>query len=72
MKEDWKGIYRAAMNSVELIRFGREDQDDQEWNKIVRNNVNHLKIVIDKEWPEEWDLSILRETIEEHDWTKLK
>jgi hypothetical protein len=72
MREDWKSIYNAAMDSVELIRFGRDDQDDREWSKTVRANVNHLKTVVGKEWPEDWDLSIIQETIEENDWTKRK
>ena len=70
MKEqEWANMYKAAMDSVNLLNRGAsEDDSPEEWADCVRRNVEHLKIVVGKEgWPEEFDLTPMTDVIAAND-----
>ena len=55
---NWQGTYNAAMDSVNLLNVGKPaDQSDEEWADCVKRNVGHLKLQVEKDWPEEFDLT---------------
>jgi hypothetical protein len=43
--------YKAAMDSVNLLNDGKpNDMSDDEWADTVSRNVEHLQIIVAKEW----------------------
>jgi secreted Zn-dependent insulinase-like peptidase len=43
--------YKAMGDSVELLNAGQpEDMDDAEWEDCVQRNVDHLKIMVAKDF----------------------
>ena len=43
--------YKAMGDSVELLNAGQpEDMDDAEWEDCVQRNVDHLKIMVGKDF----------------------
>lgn len=65
MEIDWEGMYKSSMDSVNLLAAGQfEWQLDEEWEGIVERNVEHLKIVVVKDWPEGFDLAPFNAAIE--------
>lgn len=66
-EENWQGTYNAAMDSVNLLNRGKPSwQSPDEWAGTVQRNVDHLKIIVAKDWPEEFDLTPFQETISDH------
>jgi hypothetical protein len=64
MEQDWQGTLNAAMDSVNLLNAGKPaDQSDEDWADCVQRNVEHLKIVVAKDWPEGYDLAALNAAI---------
>lgn len=64
METNWDGTLSAAMDSVNLLNAGKPAyQSDADWADCVKRNVEHLKIVVAKEWPEGYDLSALNAAI---------
>jgi hypothetical protein len=58
--------YDAALDSVNLLNAGKpEEMLEKEWEKCVKRNVEHLKIMIKKDFLEEKDLKPLLDAIEE-------
>ena len=56
--------YNAAMDSVNLIDAGKPDEMDQaEWDETVARNVEHLKIMVAKDYWTTQDLTPLNEAI---------
>ena len=56
--------YNAAMDSVNLINAGKPDEMDQaEWDETVARNVEHLKIMVAKDYWTTQDLTPLNEAI---------
>lgn len=54
---DWQGTYNAAMDSVNLLNAGKPANDsDEDWADTVQRNVDHLKLQVEKQWPEGFDL----------------
>lgn len=54
---NWEQTYRAAMDSVNLLRSGKPDgASEEEWARTVEANVGHLKIILERAWPEGFDL----------------
>jgi hypothetical protein len=52
--------YSAAMDSVNLINAGKpEDMADDEWTDTVARNVEHLKIMLAKDFWTNQDLAPL-------------
>ena len=50
--------YSATMDSVNLLNAGKpSDMDDAEWTDIVQRNVEHLKIMVAKDFWTDEDLT---------------
>lgn len=61
---DWDGAYSAAMDSVNLLKTGKpEGADDEDWVDCVKRNVDHLKIILEKDWPKGFDLEPFKSAI---------
>ena len=60
----------AAMDSVNLLNAGQpEGMDDAEWADCVRRNVEHLKIMVAKDWMQDQDLAPLNAAIQANELT---
>ena len=56
--------YSAAMDSVNLLNAGKpEDMSDEDWADCVSRNVEHLKIMVDKDFWTTEDLSPFNDAI---------
>ena len=65
--EEIQRHYNAAMDSVNLLNAGQpEGMDDEEWKDCVQRNVDHLKIMVEKAWWNNQDLTPLNDAIEAH------
>ncbi len=63
--EDIARHYSAAMDSVNLLNAGKpEDMTDEDWADCVTRNVDHLKIMVAKEFMQGQDLAPLNAAIE--------
>ena len=57
--------FSAAMDSVNLLNAGKPaEMDDAEWADCVKRNVEHLEIMVAKEWMQGQDLALLNAAIE--------
>ena len=55
----------AAMDSVHLLQAGKpEGMEDADWADCVKRNVEHLQIMVAKEWMQGQDLAPLNAAIE--------
>lgn len=63
--EEIQRHYNAAMDSVNLINAGKPTfMSDEEWADCLRRNVEHLKIMVAKDfWSEEHDLQPFNDAI---------
>jgi hypothetical protein len=62
--------YSAALDSVNLLNAGKpEGMDDAEWADCVKRNVDHLKIMVAKDWMQDQDLAPLNAAIEANEVT---
>ena len=58
--------YSAAMDSVALINAGKpEGMDDAEWADCLQRNVDHLKIMLAKDYWTNQDLTPLQQAVGE-------
>jgi len=58
--EEIQRHYSAAMDSVNLINAGKPEQmEDAEWADCVARNVEHLKIILAKDFWTDEDLAPL-------------
>jgi hypothetical protein len=56
--------FSAAMDSVNLLNAGKpEGMDDAEWADCVRRNVEHLRIMVIKDWMQDQNLAPLNAAI---------
>ena len=56
--------YSAAMDSVNLLNAGKpEGMTDEEWADCKQRNVDHLKIMVAKEWMQDQNLAPLNAAI---------
>ena len=56
--------FSAAMDSVNLLNAGKpEGMSDAEWADCKQRNVDHLKIMVAKEWMQDQDLAPLNAAI---------
>lgn len=63
-EENWEGTYKAAMDSVNLLNAGKPEGDSAEdWAGTVQRNVDHLTIMVGKDWPKEFDLKPFNDAI---------
>jgi hypothetical protein len=68
MEQDWQNTHNAAMDSVNLLNAGKPaGQSDDDWTDCVKRNVDHLKIIVGKEWPEGYDLTAFNAAIDAND-----
>ena len=59
--------YSAALDSVNLLSAGKpEDMTDEDWADTVSRNVEHLRIMVAKDFWQGQDLAPLQQAIEEH------
>ena len=57
--------YNAALDSCDLLNAGKpEDMTDEDWLDTVKRNVDHLKIMVAKDFMQDQDLTPLEEAIE--------
>ena len=62
--EEIQQNYDAAMDSVNLLNAGKpEYMDDTEWDDCVKRNVEHLEIMVAKDFWTDQDLTPLTEAI---------
>lgn len=64
--EEIQKQYDAAMDSVNLLNAGKpEEWSDDEWTDCVSRNVEHLKIMVAKDyWTDAQDTSVLQAAID--------
>jgi len=56
--------YSAAMDSVNLLNAGKpDDMTDEDWTDCVSRNVEHLKIMVAKDFMQDQDLAPLNQAI---------
>lgn len=56
--------YSAAMDSVNLINAGKpEEMADDEWADCLKRNVEHLEIMVAKDFMQDQDLKPLKAAI---------
>jgi len=59
--------YSAAMDSVNLLNAGQPtDMSDDDWADCVQRNVDHLRIVVERDYMRDQDLTPFNEAIETH------
>lgn len=58
--------YDAAMDSVNLLNAGKpEDMSDEDWTDCVSRNVEHLEIMVAKDfWIDAQDVTVLQAAID--------
>jgi len=62
--QDLQQTYTAAMDSVNLLNAGKPaDTTDADWADTVKRNVDHLEIIVAKEWTEDFDLTPFNDAI---------
>jgi hypothetical protein len=62
--EEIAQYYRAAMDSVNLLNAGKAvDMSDDDWADAVSRNVEHLKIVVAKDFWTNEDLTPFHDAI---------
>ena len=63
--EEVQRHYSAALDSVNLLNAGKpEDMTDEDWADTVSRNVEHLKIMVAKDFMQDQDLAPLTAAIE--------
>ena len=66
--EEIQQKYNAAMDSVNLLDAGKPvGTTDDEWADRVRRNVEHLKIMVAKDFWQGQDMTPLQSAIDAHD-----
>jgi len=56
--------YSAAMDSVNLLNAGQpEGMSDEDWADTVSRNVEHLRIVVERDYMQDQDLAPLNAAI---------
>ena len=66
--EEIQRKYSAAMDSVNLLNAGKPvGVTEDEWADRVRRNVEHLKIMVAKDFWQGQDMTPLQDAIDAHD-----
>jgi len=66
--EEIQRKYSAAMDGVNLLNAGKPlGTTDDEWTDRVRRNVEHLKIMVAKDFWQGQDMTPLQDAIAAHD-----
>ena len=62
--EDIQRQYNASLDSVNLLNAGKpEYMSDEEWADCVKRNVDHLQIMVAKDFWTDQDLTPLQDAI---------
>lgn len=62
--KDYVQMYSATMDSVNLLNGDIIDAaSDEESQEIIEGNVLHLKLMLEEDWPEEFDLTPIHAAI---------
>jgi hypothetical protein len=62
--EEVQRSYNAAMDSVNLLNAGKPElMTDEDWADTVDRNVEHLKIMVAKDFMQDQDLAPLKAAI---------
>jgi hypothetical protein len=65
--EEIERHYSAAMDSVNLLNTGQpQSMSDEDWADCVQRNVDHLKIMVEKDYWTDEDLTPFTGAIAEH------
>ena len=65
---DYVNTYNSALDSVNVLTNGEQgEMSDEEWQGCIRANVDHLKIMLQIDWPEEFDLTPFEDAIAAHE-----
>jgi hypothetical protein len=65
--EEIQARYDAAMDSVNLLNAGQpEGMSDEDWADTVSRNVEHLRIVVERDYMQDQDLAPFNEAIAAH------
>jgi flagellar capping protein FliD len=61
---DYVNTYNSALDSVNVLTNEEQgEMSDEEWQGCIRANVDHLKIMLQIDWPEEFDLTPFEDAI---------
>jgi flagellar capping protein FliD len=65
---DYVNTYNSALDSVNVLTNEEQgEMSDEEWQGCIRANVDHLKIMLQIDWPEEFDLTPFEDAIAAHE-----
>jgi flagellar capping protein FliD len=65
---DYVNTYNSALDSVNVLTNEEQgEMSDEEWQGCIRANVDHLKIMLQIDWPEEFDLTPFEDAISAHE-----
>ncbi len=63
-EKDYVAEYGGAMDSITTLNNGPgEFTDPSEWEETIKANVDHLILMLEEDWPEEFDLTPINEAI---------
>jgi len=63
-EKDYVAEYGGAMDSITALNNGPgERTDPSEWEETIEANVDHLILMLEQDWPEEFDLTPINEAI---------
>ncbi len=63
-EKDYVAEYGGAMDSITTLNNGPGDRTDpSEWEETKKANVDHLILMLEEDWPEEFDLTPINEAI---------
>ena len=55
--------YKAALDSVELLKAGQQDMTDEEWENCRQRNIDHLTLMLAKDFWTDEDLQPLQDAV---------
>tara|TARA_R110000765_G_scaffold200699_1_gene306194 strand:+ start:88 stop:306 length:219 start_codon:yes stop_codon:yes gene_type:complete len=61
---DYVSTYDNAITSVNVLSSSQpEDVSDEDWQRRIQANLEHLIAEIERDWPEEFDLAPIEDAI---------
>ena len=61
---DYESTYNNAIASVNFLgRTKPEEDSDEDWQRRIQANLEHLIVEVERDWPEEFDLTPIHEAI---------
>ena len=61
---DYVSTYNNAIASVNFLSSTQpEDCSDEDWQRRIQANLEHLIVELERDWPEEFDLTPIHATI---------